>query len=52
MLTQLYNDLLGVELVNPDENLLPTLDTWQLFAHEDHTHAYRSVIIAVYMRRT
>jgi len=50
MLTQLYNDLLGVKLVNPNENLLRTLDTWQLFAHEDHTHAYRSVIIAAYMQ--
>jgi len=31
MLTQLYNDLLGVKLVNPNENLLRTLDTWQIF---------------------
>ena len=31
MLTQLYNDLLGVKLVNPNENLLHTLDTWQIF---------------------
>ena len=27
----LYNDLLGVKLVNPNENLLRTLDTWQIF---------------------
>ena len=52
MLTQLYNNLLGVKLVNPNENLLCTLDTWQLFAHEDHTQAYRSVIFAVYIQRT
>jgi len=31
MLTQLYDDLLGVKLVNPYENLLRTLDTWQIF---------------------
>ena len=31
MLTQLYHDLLRVKLVNPNENLLRTLDTWQIF---------------------
>jgi len=31
MLTQLYNNLLGVKLVNPNKNLLRTLDTWQIF---------------------
>jgi len=31
LLTQLYNDLLGVKLVNPNENLLRILDTWQIF---------------------
>ena len=31
MLTQLYNDLLEVKLVNPNKNLLRTLDTWQIF---------------------
>jgi len=31
MLTQLDNDLLGVKLVNPNENLLRTLDTGQIF---------------------
>jgi len=31
MLTQLYNNLLGVTLVNPNDNLLHTLDTWQIF---------------------
>jgi len=38
MFTQLYNHLLGLKLVNTNENLLRTLDTWQLFAH-DHTQA-------------
>jgi len=31
MLTQLYNDLLGVKLVNPNGILLRTLGTWQIF---------------------
>jgi len=52
MLTQLYNDLLGVKLANPNENLLRTLDTWQIFGTRQSYTGFRSVIFAVYMQRT
>jgi len=52
MLTQLYNDLLGVKLVNPNENLLRTLDTWQIFDTRRSYTGFRSVIFAVYIQRT
>ena len=39
MLTHLYNNLLGVTLVNPNDNLLRTLDTWQMFDTHDLTQA-------------
>jgi len=45
MLTQLYHDLLRVQLVNPYDNLLRTLDTWHIFGTQI-IHKFTAVLFS------
>jgi len=45
MLTQLYHDLLRVKLVTLNDNLLRTLDTWQIFGTQI-IHKFTAVLFS------